>query len=187
MIPRLSFFNWVCVDKRADVNVYIYKEGSVQFSCSAVSDSLWSMDCSMPGFPVHHQLPDLAQTHVHWVGDTIQPPYPLSSPSPPAFSLAQHRVFSSESVLCIKWQKYWSFSITISPSKEYSGLISFRLDWFDLHTVQGTLNSLQHHRTKASILWHSAFFMVQLLHPYITTGKIRALTRWTFAGKVSAF
>ena len=97
------------------------------------------------------------------------------------------RVFSSESVLRIKWPKYWSFSFTISPSKEYSGLISFRIDWFDLHTVQGTLNSLQHHRTKGSILWHSAFFMVQLLHPYITTGKTRALTRRTFAGEVSAF
>ena len=97
------------------------------------------------------------------------------------------RVSSNESVLRIKWPKYWSFSFTISPSKEYSGLISSRIDWLDLHAVQGTLNSLQHHRTKASILWHSAFFMVQLLHPHITTGKTRALTRWTFAGKISAF
>ena len=94
------------------------------------------------------------------------------------------RDFSNASVLHIRWPKYWSFSFSISPSKEYSGLISFRLDWFDLHTVQGTLNSLQHHRTKASILWHSAFFMVQLLHPYITTGKTIALTIWTFVSKV---
>ena len=136
------------------------------------------MDCSTPGFPVHHQLPELTQTHVHRVGDAIQPSHPLSSPSPPAI-----RVFSKESVLCIKWPKYWSFSI--SPSNEYSGLISFRTDWFDLLAVQGTLKSLlQHHSSKASILWHSAFFIVQLSHSYIPTGKTKALTRWTFVGKV---
>jgi len=95
------------------------------------------------------------------------------------------RVFSSESVLCIRWPKYWSFSFSISPSNEYSGLISFRMDWLDLLVVQGTLKSLlEHHSSKASILWCSAFFMIQLLHPYITTGKTIALTRWTFAGKV---
>ena len=88
-------------------------------------------------------------------------------------------IFSSESVLCIRWPKYWSFSV--SPSNEHSGLISFRMDWLDLLAVQGTLKSLlQHHSSKASILWHSAFFMVQLSHPYMTTGKTIALTRWTF-------
>ena len=99
------------------------------------------------------------------------------------------RVFSSESVLCIRWPKYWSFSFSISPSNEYSGLISFRMHWFDLLAIQGTLKSLlQHHNSKASILWHSAFFMVQLLHAYMTTGKTIALTRQTLVGKVvSAF
>ena len=95
------------------------------------------------------------------------------------------RVFSSESVLCIKWPKYWSFSFSISPSKEYSGLISFRMDWLDLLAVQGTLKSLlQYHSSKTSIFQCSAFFIVQMSHPYITTGKTKALTRWTFDGKV---
>ena len=95
------------------------------------------------------------------------------------------RVFSSESVPLIKWPKYWSFSFSISPFNEYSGMISFRMDWLDLFAVQGTLKSLlQHHSSKASILWHSAFFIVQLSHPYMTTGKPMALTRWTFVGKV---
>ena len=97
------------------------------------------------------------------------------------------RVFSKESVLCIRWPKYWSFSF-ISPSKEYSGLISFRMDWLDVLAVQGTLKSLlQHHSSKASILWHSAFFILQLSHPYMTTGKTIALTRWIFAGKSLLF
>ena len=95
------------------------------------------------------------------------------------------RVFSNESALCIRWPKYWSFSFNISPSNEHSGLISFRMDWLDLLAVQGTLKSLlQHHSSKASILWHSAFFVVQLSHPYMTTGKTITLTRWTFVGKV---
>ena len=95
------------------------------------------------------------------------------------------RVFSNESALCIRWPQYWSFSFSISPSNEYSGLISFRIDWFDLLEVQGTLTSLlQHHSSKASILWHLAFFMVQLSHPYMTTGKTIVLTRWTFICKV---
>ena len=95
------------------------------------------------------------------------------------------RVFSNDSNLCIRWPKYWSFSFSISPSNEYSGPISFRMDWFDLLAVQGTLKSLlQHHSAKASILWHSAFFIVQLSHPSITTGKTIALTRWTFVDKV---
>ena len=95
------------------------------------------------------------------------------------------RVFSNESVLCIRWPKYWNFSFSISPFNEYLGLISFRMDWLDLLAVQGTLKSLlQHHSSKASILWGSAFFIVQLSHPYMTTGKTIALTRWTFVGKV---
>ena len=95
------------------------------------------------------------------------------------------RVFSNESVLYIRWQKYWSFNFSISPSNEYSELISFRMYWLNFLAVQGTLKSLlQHHSSKASILWHSAFFIVQLSHPYMTTGKMIALTRWTFAGRV---
>ena len=143
------------------------------------------MDCSTPGFSVHHQLPELVQTHIHWVSDAIQPSHLLLSPSPPAAIFPSVRVFSNESVLHIRWSKYWSFSLSISPSNEYPGLISFRIDWLDLLEVQGTLKSLlQHNGSKASILWHSAFFIVQFSHPYMTTGKIIALTRWTFVGKV---
>ena len=143
------------------------------------------MDCGTPGFPVHHQLLEFTQTHVHQVSDAIQPSHPLSSPSPPAPNPSQHQGLSNESVLHTKWPKYWSFSFSISPSSEYSGLISFWINWFDLLAVQGTLkNLLQHHSSKTSILWFSAFFMVQLSHPYMTTGKIIALTRWTFVLKV---
>ena len=123
----------------------------------------YPMDCSMPGLPVHHQLPELAQTHVHWVGDAIQPSQPLSSPSPPAFNLFQHQVFSNESAVCVKWPKYWSFSFNISPSNKHPGLISFRMDWLDLLAVQGTLKSLfQHYSSNTSILLCSVFFIVQL-------------------------
>ena len=145
------------------------------------------MDCSMLGFPVHYQLPELMQTHVHWVSDAIQPSHPLSSPFPPALNRSQHQGFSKESALPIRWPKYWSFSFSIGPSNEYSGLISFRKDWLDLLGVQGTLKSLlQHHSSKASILQCSAFFIVQLSHPYMTTGKTIALTRWTLVGKVTS-
>ena len=177
------------------------------------------MNCCTPGFPVLHYLPELAQTHVHWVNDAIQPFHPLPSPSLPAFNLSQHRGFSksalhikwpkyqsfrfsisasseyselislglmdlisNESVLHIRWPKYWSFSFSISPSNEYSGLISFRIGWLDLLAVQGTLKTL--HNLKESILWHSAFFMVQLSYPYMATGKTIALTRQTFVHKV---
>ena len=134
------------------------------------------MHCSMPGFPVHHQLPKLTQTHVHRVGDAIQPSYHLLSPSPPAFNLPSIRIFSTESDLPIRGPNYWSFSISISPSNEYSGLISFSKDWLDLLAVQGTLKSLlQHHSSKASIFGCSAFFIVQLSHPYMTTRKTIAL------------
>ena len=154
---------------------------SVSQSCLTLRDS---MDCSTPGLPVHHQLPEFTQTHVHQVGDAIQPSHPLSSPSPLAFNLSQHQGLFQESVLRITWPKYWSFSFSISPSTGYSGLISFRNEWFDLLAVQGTFKSLlQHHSSKASILQRSALLMVQLSHPYMTIGKTIALTRWTFVGQ----
>ena len=139
---------------------------------------------SMSGLPVHHQPLKPTQTHVYRIGDAIQPSHPLSS-SPPTFNLSQHQGISNKSVLHIRWPKYWIFSFSISPSSEYSGLISFRIDWFDLLAVQGTLKSLlQHHSSKASILWWSAFFIVRLSLPYMTTGKTTALTRRTFVDKV---
>ena len=112
---------------------------SVAKSCLAIYDS---MDCSMPGLPVHHQLLESTQTHVHWACDAIQPSHPLSSPSPLTFSISQHQGLFKWLVLCIRTPKYWSFSFNISPSNEYSGLISFRMDWLDLLAVQGTLKSL---------------------------------------------
>ena len=142
---------------------------SVQFHPSVMSDSLQPMDCSTPDFPVHHQHPELAQTHVRQVGDAIQPSHPLSTPTPPTFNLSSIRLFSNESVLRIRWLKYWSFSFSISPSNKHPGLISFRMDWLDLLAVQGTLKSLlQHHSSKASTLWLSVFFIVQLssIHDY---------------------
>ena len=143
------------------------------------------MNRSTPGFPVHHQLPEFTQTHVHRVSDAIQLYHLLSSPSPPAPIPPSIRVFSNESTLRIRWPKYWSFSFSIIPSEEIPGLISFRMDWLDLLAVQGTLKSLlQHHSSKASILRFSTFFTVQLSHPYMTTGKTIALTRRTFVGKV---
>ena len=145
------------------------------------------MDCSMPGFPVHPQLPEFAQTHVHR-SYHVMPSYHLILCRPllllPSV-FPSIRVFSSQSVLLIRRPKYWSFSFSISSSNEYSALISLRIDWFDFLAVQGTLKSLlQHHRLKASILQCSAFFIVQLSHPYMTTGKNIALTRQTFVGKV---
>ena len=156
-----------------------------QFSRSVVFNFCDPKDCSMPGFPVHHQLLEPTQTHVHWVSDAIQQSHPLHPILLLPSVFPTIRVFSSESVLCIRWPKYWSFSFSISPSNEYSGLISFRMDWLDHLSVQGMLKSLfQHHSSKASIPWHSDFFIVQLSHPYMTIGKTRALTRWTFVGKV---
>ena len=146
------------------------------------------MNRSTPGLPVHHQLPEFAQTHVHWVGDAIQPSHPLSSPSPPPSIFPSIRVFSNESALRIRWPKYWSFSFNTSSSNEYSGLISFRMDWLDLLAVQGTPKSLiQHHSSKASIFQCSAFFTVQLSHPYLTTGKTVALTDLCWQSSISAF
>ena len=124
-----------------------------------------------------NQLPEFTQTHVHWVGNAVQPAHPLLSHSPPAL-FPSIRVFSNESALRISWPKYWSFSFNIGPYNEYPGLISFRMDWLDLLAVQGILKSLlQHHSSKASILRCSAFFTVQLSHPYMTIGKTIALTR----------
>ena len=143
------------------------------------------MDCSTPGFPVHHQLPEFTQTHVHHVNDAIQPSHPLSSLFLLPLIFPSIRGFSNESLLPSRGPNYQSFSFNISPSNEYSGLISFRMDWLDLPGVQGTLKSLlQHHNSKASILWFSAFLIVQLSHPYMTTGKTKAFSRWTFVGIV---
>ena len=142
------------------------------------------MNRSTPGLPVHHQLPEsLRLTSI----ESVMPsshlilcwPLLLLPPIPPSI-----RVFSNESTLPMRWPKYWSFSFSISPSNEYSGLISFRMDWLELFTVQRTLKSLQHHSSKALILWGSAFFTVQLSHPYMTTAKTIALTRRTLGGKV---
>ena len=176
----------------------IYEQGTILFilfyrwdqyssiaqSCPTLCDP---MDCSMPGFPVLHYLPEFAQSHVHWVGDAInhlilcRPLLLLRSIFPSI------RVFSNESALCIRWPKYWSFNFIISPTNEHPGLISFRMDWLDLLAVQGTLKSLlQHHNSKASILRCSAFFIIQPSHPYMTTGKPIALTTQTSVCNVSA-
>ena len=155
---------------------------SVAQSCPTLCDP---MDCSTPGLPVQKQLPEFTQTHVQHISGAFQPSHPCLSLSTPAFNLSHIKAFSNESVLPIRWLKYWSFSFSISPYNEYSGLISFRMDWLDLLAIQGILKSLlQHNSSKASDLLCSAFFMVQLSHPNITTGKIEALTRQTFVGKV---
>ena len=139
------------------------------------------MDCCIPGFPVHHELPELAQTHFHRVGDAIKPSHPLSSPSPPAFSLSQHQSLFRWVNTSHEVAKVLEFSFSIIPSKEIPRLTSFRMHWLDLLAVQGTLKSLlQCHSSKAI----NAFFIVQLSHPYMTTGKTTALTRRTFVGKV---
>ena len=160
----------------------IFSFSSVAQSCPTLCNP---MNRSTPGLPVHHQLPEFTQAHAHGVGDAIQPSHPLSPPSPPAFNLSQQWGLSNESTLPIRWPKHWSFSFSISPFNEHPGLISFRMDWLDLLAVQGTLKSLlQHHSSKASILQCSAFFIVQLSHPYMTTGKNIALTRQSFVYKV---
>ena len=166
---------------RAPIEVERYQFSSVTQSCLTLCDP---MDCSTPGFPVHHQLPELAQTYALQAGDAIQrlilccPLLLLPSIFPTI------RLFSNKSVFHIRWPKYWSFSFSISPSNEYSGLI-FRMDLLDLLAVQGTLKSLlQHHSSKASIPQCSAFFIVQLSHPYMTTGKTIALTIQTFVSRV---
>ena len=160
-----------------------------RFQCSSVTQLCLTlcnpMDCSMPGLSVHHQLPEFTQIHVHWVSDAIKPSHPLLSSSPPAFNLFQHQGL-------LKWvsslhqvAKVLEFQLQHQSSNEHSGLISFSMDWLDLLAVQGTLKSLfQHHSSKASILVCSDFFILQLSHPYMTTGKTIALTKWTFVGIV---
>ena len=149
-------------------------------SCSVMSVWLFAtLDCSTPGFPVLHHLPELVQTHVHRVGDAIQQSHPLSSPSPPAFNLSQHQGLFQWVSSLQQVAKYWSFSFSISPSNEYSGLISFRMDWLVSKELSRVFSN-----TTASVLQHSAFFIVQLSHPYMTTGKTIALTRQILVGKV---
>ena len=151
----------------------LHQFSSVAQLCPTLCDP---MNGSTPGLPVHHQLLEFTQTHIHQVSDAIQPSHPLLSPASPAPNLSSIRVFSNESTLHIRWPKYWSFSFSIIPSKEIPGLISFRMDWLDLLAVQG---DSQHHSSKTSILQCSAFFIVQLSHPYMTTGKTITLTRRT--------
>ena len=142
------------------------------------------MDCSLPSFLVLHHLPEFVHTPVYFVGCAIQPSHPLLPPLLLSV-FASIRVLSSESVLRIRWPEFWSFSFSFSPSNEYSSLISFRINWFDLLAVQETLKSLfQHHRSKASVLWCPTFFMVRISHPYMTTEKTIALTIQTFVSKV---
>ena len=175
---------------RINTNKGITFWSSVQFSLSVCPILCNPMNRSIPGLPVHHKLPEFTQTHAHWVSDAIQPSHPLSSPSPPVPSPSKHqglssiRVFSEASTLHVRWPKYWSFSFSISPSNEHTGLISFKVNWLDLLAVQGTLKSLlQHHSSKALIFQCSAFFTVQLSHPYMTTGTTIALTKRTLLAK----
>ena len=155
---------------------------SVTQSCLTLWDP---MNCSTPGLPVHHQLPEYTQTQVHWVGDAIQPSHPMSPPSPPVLSLSQNHGLSKWVSSSHQVTKVLEFQLQHQSFQWTPRLISFRMDWLDLLAVQETLKSLfQHHSSKTSILWHSAFFTVQLSHPYITTGKTTALTRWTFVCKV---
>ena len=145
------------------------------------------MDCSTSGYPAHHQLLELAQTHVHHISDAIQPSHALSSPSPLTFNLSQHQDLFQWVSSFHKVAKVLEFQCQHCPSNEYSGLISFRMYWLDILAVQGTLKSLlQYHTSKASILRHSVFSIVQLSHSYVTTGKTIALTRRTFVGKVTS-
>ena len=176
----------------SEVWMYFFTNGNekaIQFSsvvqsCQTLCNP---MNRRVPDLPVHHQLPEFIQTHVHRVGDAIQPSHPLSSPSPPAPTPSQHQGLSTGSTLHMRWPKYWSFSYSITHFKEHPGPISFRMDWLDLHAVQGTLKSLlQHESSKPSILGCSAFFMIQLTDLYMATGETIALTRWTFVGKVTS-
>ena len=153
---------------------------SVQFSCSVISYSLWPHGLQHATSPCPSPTPGVNSNSCPW-SRWCHPT--IFSSSSLTFNLSNIKVFSNKSVLYIRWSKYQSFSFSISPSNEYSGLISFRMDWLDLLAIQGTLKSLLH-SSKASILWCSVFFMIQLSHPYMTTGKTIALTRWTVVGKV---
>ena len=166
--------------------ISIYEQNvtsSVQsLSCVRLFATPWTAPCQAS----LHQLPEFTQTHVHWVCDAIQPSHPLSSPSLPIFNLSQHQGIFKWVNSLLWWPKCWSFSFSSSLSNDYSGLISFRIDWLYLLAVQGTLKSLlQHHSSKALILWRSAFFIVQLSHAYMTTGKIIPLTRQIWSDKCS--
>ena len=165
----------ILYDSKAD-NIFIQFSSVAQLYLTLCDP----MNCSRPGLPVHHQLLESTQTHDHQVGDGIQPFHPLSSPFPPALNLSQqHGLFKWISSMH-QVAKVLEYQLQNQSYHEHPGLISFRMDWLDLLAVQGTLKSLlQHHSSKASILWCSAFFVVQLLHPYMTTGKTIALTRWT--------
>ena len=157
---------------------------SVAQSCPTLCNP---MNRSTPGLPVHHKLPEFTQTYAYQVGDAIQPSHPLSSPPPPAPNPSQHHglFYWVNSLNEVAKVPVWSFSFSNSPSNEHPGLISFRMDSLDLLAVQGTLKSLlQHHSSKPSIFRCSAFFTVQVSHPYMNTGKTIALTRWTFVSKV---
>ena len=163
-------------------NAFSHQFSSVAHLCQTLCDP---MDHSMPGLPVHHQLLESTQTRLHWVSDAIHPSHPLSSPFPSTLNLSQHQGLFKWARSLHQVAKVLEFQLQHRPSNQHSGLISFRMYWLDLLAVQGTLKSLlQHHSSKASILWYSAFFIVQLSQPYMTTGKIIALTRWTFVGKV---
>ena len=180
-----SLLKWICTgrDSWKALGLLVTRAfSSVQSSHSVMSDSFQPHRLQHVRLPCLSPNPRDAQTLVHQVGDAIQPSHPLLSPSPPAFNLSQHQGLFQ---WVRSWPKYWSFSFSISPSYEHSRLISFRMDWLYLLAVQGTLKSLlQHHSSEASILWCSAFFIVQLSHLYTTTGKIIALIRQTFVGKV---
>ena len=148
--------------------IYEVQFSSVAQSCPGLCNP---MDCSTPGLPVHHKLPELTQTHILQAGDAIQPSHPLSSSSLPAFSLQSIRVFSSESVLWIRWPKYWSFRFNNSPSNEHLGLISFRMDWLDLLAVQGLSRVFSNTTVQKHQFFNAQLsFTVQLSHPYMTTG-----------------
>ena len=180
MAFTLSWSYQECLEREPCVEGLVFC--SLAKSCLTLCNP---MDCCTPGFPVLHYLLEFGQTHVPWVSGAIQPSHPLSPLLllPPIF--LSIRVFSNESTLCLRWPKYWIFSFNISPSNEPSGLISFRMDWLGLPVVHGTLKSLlQHHSSKASSLQCSAFFILQLSHPFMTTGKTIALTRWIFVGKL---
>ena len=160
----------------------MYQFSSVVHSCPTLCDP---MNCSTPSLPVHHKLPEFTQIHVHWVDDAIQPSHPLSSPSPPSPNLSQHQGLFQQVNSSHEMTKVLEFQLQHQSFQEHPGLISFRMDWLDLLAVQRTLKSLlQHHSSKAYILWRSAFFTVQLSYPYMTTGKTIALTRRTFVDKV---
>ena len=181
MIPGYHLNSFISKYKETFISSLV-QFSSVTQLCLTFCDP---MKCKTPGLLVHYQLPESTQTHVHWISDNIKPSHPLSSLTPPGSSFPSIRVISNESVLRIRWPRYWSFSFNISLTNEHPGLIAFRMDWLDLLAVQGTLKSLlQHDSPEASILWRSAFFTVQLSHPYMTTGKTMALTRWTFVDKV---